>query len=247
MSKIFKLSLALVSILSLSVLSHNAHAQQYQGDISSKKKKYEDKAAKPVPKVFSSQVTSVQEAEKLDKLYDELYVGLWNFAVTDFSYQKKFYDLVQPARFETTRYSKEFSVPLKDAIENLNQNYKSMQRDIEDANAQYEVIKEGILASDYEILDTLWAEKIEIYRMKAREYFEMQHKFLKTYRSLVAFIIKQGGSYYYDSTEGRVKFYDFAGYKYFGQSIDKLRRITFEQKQMLRANAPANVDTAIIQ
>lgn len=247
MSKIFKLSLALVSILSLSMMPSDAHAQQYQGEYAPQQKKYEDKAAPPVPRVFSSQVTSAQEAQKLDIIYNELYVSLWNYAITDFNYQKKFYSLVRPEKFETTRYSKEFSGVLKNAIENLNQNYQSMTEDISNANKKYAQIKEGIRQEDYETLDPLWETKVGEFEAYAKLYFNMQHKYLKTYKSLVAFIIEQGGSYYYVQNERSVKFYDFSGYKYFGQSIDRLRKITFEQKKMLREKIPANVDVVSIQ
>jgi len=247
MSKFFKLSLALISILSLSTISPDAHAQQYQGEYAPQQKKYKDKAAPPVPRVFSSQVTSAQEAQKLDIIYNELYVSLWNYAITDFNYQKIFYSLVQPQKFETTRYSKEFSGVLKNAIENLNQNHKNMIDDVNAANEKYIEIKEGIRQIDYETLDPLWEEKISEFKAHAKRYFTMQHKYLKAYKSLVEFIIEQGGSYYYVQNERSVKFYDFSGYKYFGQSIDRLRKITFEQKKMLREKIPANVDVVSIQ
>lgn len=247
MSKVFKYSLILFSVfcLTLTSLPPVAHAQ-YKGSYSNKKKKYIDAAARPVPKIFSSQVTSTKEAAKLDELYNELYVSLWNYAITDFGYQKKLYALVEPKRFNITRYAKEFST-VDDAIDNLNRNYKNVLSDIETANKQYEEIKEGIREEDYAALDQLWPEKIKEYRAHAKRFYDKQYQFLKTYRSLVAFILKQGGSYYYNANEQRVKFYKFGGYQFFGQSIDKLNMISFEQKKILKAKAPANVDIASIK
>ena len=194
MNKVFKFNLVLFSIfcLTLSSLPSAAYAQ-YKGAYSGKKGKFKDPAARPVPRVFSSQVTSTNEAEKLDKIYNELYVSLWNYAITDFNYQKKLYALIKSERFQVTRYSKEFSGDMSDSIDNLNRNYNNMLADIETTNKKYEDIKEGIRAVDYETLDMLWPEKIEKFHTHAIEYFKMQHAFLKTYRALVAFIIKQGG------------------------------------------------------
>lgn len=220
---------------------------QYKGIYTNKEKKREDKAARPIPKVFSTQVASTKEAEKLDTLYNELYVSLWNYALTDFNYQKQLYTLIEPHRFQITRYSKEFKGILTDAMTNLKQNSKNIDEDIKNANEKYKEIREGIRSVDYEILDKLWPEKIEQFRKEAKQYLKMQHAFLKTYRGLVAFIIKQGGSYYYDTNEQRVKFYKFAGYKFFGKTIDKLRRITYEQKKFLKERAPAGVDVTTIK
>tara|TARA_R110002095_G_scaffold74358_1_gene63422 strand:+ start:1324 stop:2070 length:747 start_codon:yes stop_codon:yes gene_type:complete len=247
MSKVFKSGFALFSIfcLTLSSWSMVAHAQ-YRGSYTKKNEKYVDRAAPPVPKVFSSQVTSVNEAVKLDELYNELYISLWNYAITDFNYQKKLYTLVEPERFQVTRYPKEFTGDMSDGLDNLNRNYKNMLSDIEHADAQYKEIKVGIRKQDYEVLDKLWPEKIEEFRTFAKQYFGLQHKFLTTYRSLVGFIIKQGGSYYFDTTEYNVKFYQFGGYKFFGQSLDRLHKISYEQKKMLKENAPAHVDVTTI-
>ncbi len=248
MSRNFRHITAVFSIFCLIAVSlpSVAHAQ-YKGSYTGKNKKYVDKAARPVPKVFSTQVTSTKQAEKLDEIYNELYVSLWNYAITDFTYQKKLYALIEPQRFQITRYSKEFKGVLTDAMDNLNKNSKNIDKDIEDANLKYKEIKEGIREVDYEILDKLWTEKIAEFRHDAKQFLKMQHAFLKTYRSLVGFIIKQGGSYYFDTNEQRVKFYKFAGYKFFGKSVDKLRKITYEQKKFLKSKAPARVDVTTIK
>ncbi len=248
MSKNFKYIIAVFSIFCLIAVSLPSTANaQYKGNYSSKKKKYKDKAARPIPRVFSTQVTSTREAEKLDAIYNELYISLWNYAITDFNYQKQLYALIEPQKFQITRYSKEFKGVLADSMENLNENSKNIDKDIENANKKYQKIREGIRSVDYEILDKLWPEKIKQFKKEAKHYLKMQYAFLKTYRGLVGFIIKQGGSYYFDTNEQRVKFYKFAGYKYFGETIDKLRRITYEQKKFLKENAPAGVEISTIK
>lgn len=249
MNKSLKLVFTLFSVMCIGLLcSSNAQAQYrgyYQQNAPEEKNK--DPAAPPVPKIFSSQVTSKQQAEKLDRLYNNLYISLWNYALIDFNHQKKLYDLIDFKRFQVTRYTGEFKDDLQDAMEDLNTNSKKMLADIDKANEEYKDVKIGIRKSDYEVLDKLWEEKIEQYRKEAKLHFKMQHSFLKTYYSLVGYIIKQGGSYYYDSQKKAVSFYKHGGYQFFGKSLDKLRKITHEQKKTLRTNTPANINPALMQ
>ena len=249
MCKVFRLFLAVCSVFSLALICVPQTASaQYMGSYNSQqKKKYVDAAARPVPRVFSSKVKSTQEAEKLDQLYNQLYVSLWNYAKSDMNYQKKLEVLLEGERFKTTRYAKEFSVPLEGAMNNLNENHKSVKNDIKNANERYEIIKEGILKVDHETIDKIWPEKIKEFEIHAQKYFDMQFAYLKTYRSLVGFIMKQGGSYYYDSSARAVKFYDLSGWRFYGESIDKLRKTTYAQKQHLKQKVPANVDVSSLQ
>ena len=249
MCKVFRLFIAVFSVFSLALLSvPQAASAQYLGSYDAqKKKKYVDAAARPVPRVFSSKVRSTQEAEKLDQLYNQLFISLWNYAISDMNYQKKLYILLEGERFKTTRYAKEFSVPLEGAMDTLNQNHNSLKDDIKQANEQYEIIKEGILVVDHPTIDKLWPEKVKEFEIHAQKYFDMQFAFLKTYRALVGFIMKQGGSYYYDSAERAVKFYDLSGWRYYGESLDKLRKITYTQKQHLKQRVPANVSVDTLQ
>lgn len=224
--------------------SSQVRAQNYHGGYTkSSKAGKKDKATRPIAKVFSSQISSVQQGENLDIIYNNLYVSLWFYAGVNFVHQKKLSDKVRPAKFQLTRYKKEFTGDLEKAMNNLNNGYKDMIADIENAEKQYIEIREGVRADDHEKLDALWKKKIIEFRGKADTYFKLQHKFLNTYKSLVSFILKQGGKYSYKSAEKRVVFYSFGGYKFYGQSIDSLRMVSFKQRKLLRENAPAGVNS----
>lgn len=216
---------------------------QYRGAYpSEQKKEWVDPAAKPIPQIFSSRVASVKQAKKLDVLYQGLYVSLWNYAITDFVYQRKLLELMRAERFQLTRYPAEFEGELKGAMSNLNENYKRMMSDIDSAEAKYKEIREGIRSMDYATLDPLWEEKIQKAREDAKTYFKMQNKYLQTYRQLVAFILKQGGGYYNKAGENKVYFYKNGALQFFAKSIDDLRMTSYEQKEFLKSLAPANAD-----
>ncbi|MFP4098048.1 MAG: hypothetical protein ACLFU1_04615 [Alphaproteobacteria bacterium] len=243
---VYTLSLALVLGLA-GLYSFQARAQ-YRGSFVPEEEPEEtvNPEAPPVPQIFSSQVMSKQEAQKLDVLYNSLHISLWNFAVSDFSYQKKLNELMDPKRFHTTRYSKEFSGDLKQALDSLNDNYKKMLRRIERVKEDYTSIREGIRSTDYEVLDPLWDERIGEFEETAKSYFKMQHQYLNTYRNLVAFILKNGGRYFYDSKARRVGFFNFGLYEYFAKQIDKLNDITHEQKKLLKRHPPATNDPILL-
>ncbi len=217
-------------------------AQGYHGSYTptSPQKEYDDLVQRPIPKVFSSHINDERQGQILDSLYNDLFVSLWLYAGTDINYQVKLYDLVMPERFELTRYSKEFKGDMNDSMNNLNKNFKRMMDDIAHTQSQYEDIKAGLSETDQEILAPIWEENFGKFRNNAERYFKLQGKFLKVYHSLVTFVLKQGGSYYYDSTTQKVTFYKFGGYKFYGQSIDNLRKISHEQRVLLKDNAPAN-------
>ncbi len=240
MNNIFK-----IIILSIFVYTPQlAVAQSYKGDYSSTPSQIEkkDEAAAPVPKVFSSKIGSVEQAEKLDVIYNDLLISLWIYASTDFVYQNSLLENMESNRFQLTRYKKEFSGDLQKSIENLNKNYKNMMNDIEVAQEKYLDIKEMIRNADHKALDKLWDDKISKFKLDSKRYFKMQYKFINFYNSLVNFILKQGGSYYFDSDKQQVIFYNFGGYKFFGQSIDKLNQIHYMQVKLLKTYKPANTD-----
>ncbi len=218
---------------------------QYRGSLQFQEKKKEDKTAKPVPKLFSSKVTSTAEAERLDVINNNLYVSLWNFGRTDLIFQRKLYDLLKFERFKLTRYPAEFKGPTEEALKNLNDNYKKMQQEIDAAQTSYEIIREGIREEDYEILDSLWKDELQKFKEHSEVHFKMQHKFLKTYNVMVKFILKQGGSYYYDASSKGLHFYQNGGLQFFGKTYDKLRKISFEQRKHLRSKPPANIDITL--
>ncbi len=243
-----KLKLTLLAISCLCFFSSGSGYAQYRGSLtpSTQGQSSQDEALPPVPKIFSSKVTSADEAAKLDVLFNTLNQSLWNYAGTDFIYQKKLYSLIQPERFKLTRYAAEFETDLKDAMNNLNSNYKRMQDEISDARIQYTFIKEGIRPEDYTVLDPLWNTSLNEFEARIDSYFKMQNSFLNTYKSLTDFILRKGGSYYYDSSRQGVAFYNFGDYQFYGQAKDKLNKIRFEQRKLLRANPPANIDLSYL-
>ncbi len=154
------------------------------------------------------------------------------------------YSLLEPRRFKLTRYSKEFKGDLDGAMKNLNANFTAMQKSIENADKKYHEIKRDVSPKEVSALDDVWNRKITEFKASSKNYFKLQNKFLNTYRDLVAFIIKQGGSYYYKSGDNRVYFYRLEGYKYYGQTVDKLNKINFAQNKMLESVAPKNISTS---
>ncbi len=244
MNKIFKIAIIATIIFTFTYAPHSSEAQSYKGDYSNKpaQSKKIDEAAPPIPKIFSSKVSSVTQAEKLDVIYNDLLISLWLYASTDFTYQKALFSNMAAERFQLTRYKKEFSGDLRNAMNNLNKNSKGMAKDIDSAQEKYIKIRETIRLSEQEELEVLWDKKIEELKKDSKSYFKMQHRFLNFYNSLVNFILKQGGSYYYDSKDQQVKFYQYAGYKFFGGTIDKLRKLTYEQITLLKTHTPANTD-----
>ncbi len=230
------------------ITSQNTAFAQYRGAYSGQegageKGKLED----PIPQVFSSQVTSVDQAKKLDKVYDGLFAALWNYAISDFNYQRQLYELLEDERFQTTRYAAEFSGLLKSAMANLNDNYTKMQKAVEDAQQEFEYTKERVREADQKVLDDLWESKIAEYNEHANQYFRLQHRFLKTYKNMVSFILKESGGYYYDSKERVVKFYKLGSYDYFGKTLDKLHVNSYEQMKLLKTHIPAHMDPDLLK
>lgn len=217
---------------------------QYRGSLQFQEKQKEEKKD-PVPKVFSSQVNSVDQAKRLDVILNNLYASLWNFGSADFIHQRKLYDLLKFERFKLTRYKDEFEGPMEVALENLNENYLRMQSEIKAANTSYELIRDGIIAEDYGVLDPLWESEMEKFEEHSDAHFKMQHEYLKTYQIMVKFILKQGGSYYYNASTKGLHFYQNGGLQYFSKVYDKLRKTSFEQRKHLRSKPPANVDVTL--
>lgn len=243
-----KLVFVLFLTLSFVVVNTNAAFAQYHGAYPGQKDDDEkEKLESNIPQIFSSQVSSVDQAKKLDEVYDGLHAALWNFAISDFNYQKQLYDLLINERFQTTRYAAEFSSVLKSAMTNLNENHTKMQKAVEEAALDFKYVRERVRAADQETLDKLWASKIAEYEKSAEQYFKMEHMFLKTYRSMVAFILEQGGGYYYDSNAQTLKFYKLGAYDYYCKTLDKLHVISYEQTKLLKSHAPANMDPDLLK
>ncbi len=246
--RVSELAIILIITFAFIVIIPNVAIAQYHGSYSGKDSYGEkEKLEIIVPRVFSSQVSSVQQTEKLDEVYDGLYSALWNYAISDLNYQKQLYSLLENKRFRTTRYAAEFSGVLKSTLNNLNSNHKKMQKAIEEANLDFEYIRKHVSKEDQQKLDVLWTDKIDEYKKFANQYFKMEHQFLKTYRNLAAFILKQGGSYYYDRIARTVKFYKLGAYEFYGQLIDKLHIISYKQVSLLKSHVPANMDPDLLK
>lgn len=240
--KIKKITLTALSLLL--VLPISVQAQDFYGRYTPAEKEEEkDEAARPIPKIFSSQVTSHEQASALDLVYYNLRLSLWNAATADFRHQDRLNQLISGEKFKLTRYKGEFEPSLKAAMDDLNKNYKKMQNNILRAEEDYDFYKERIRPEDIKILDKVWQDEIEKFRNTSNKYFKMQNKFLQNYRKLIGFILKNGGRYYYDSRTGEVKFYRFGDYQFFGKKIDSLKRINYKQKQFLRKHVTVELDT----
>ena len=244
----FVIVLLLLSALSVLGAPNTAFAQ-YRGAYPGQQQETEEKEAmKPqYPQVFSSHVSSVQQTQRLDEVYDGLYASLWNYAISDFNYQKQLYDLIQNDRFQTTRYAGEFSGLLEQSMENLNENHKKLEKALEDAEKEFKYVRGRVREIDKKKLDELWSAKIAEYKEAADAYFKMQHSFLKTYNHLVSFILAQGGGYYYKSDDRTLRFFKNGIYEYYGKNVDKLHRITYEQTKLLKRRIPASMDPDLLK
>tara|TARA_B100001989_G_C24545657_1_gene470569 strand:+ start:833 stop:1573 length:741 start_codon:yes stop_codon:yes gene_type:complete len=231
-------ALFLISLIPLTSFSITANAQEYLGDLTPPAEERKNETIKPIPKFFSAHLRSVNQAEKLDTLYYNLYVIIWNSAKINYNHQGKLMMHLQKQKFQYTRYMDEFKGDMQSAMKTLNKQHKDVQTALDKANLEFRIIREGIATDEHEKLDTLWNEKIKEFKGHSDTYFKSQHKYLVTYKNLIEFIIKQGGSYYYDSAARAVKFYDLTGYTYFAKSIDELTKISFNQKKYLRKIAP---------
>ncbi|MBI1300903.1 MAG: hypothetical protein GC137_04500 [Alphaproteobacteria bacterium] len=216
--------------------------QSLLADPSAKRQTVEDKKEfkNPVPRVFSSEVTSADEARRLDNVYDSLLETLWRYAASDFNLQAKLMELLAPSEFKKTRFSKEFEGPLENSMENLNRNFNALKKDIESANKVFQDVKLGIRKEEQDKVERLWNEKIKAFEDFAKTYFKSQEKFLNTYRNFVKFIIEQKGGYYYRRDRNDVSFYKNGAYRYYAQSMDTIKNIQHQQRQYLKAKPPAN-------
>ncbi len=248
MNRLCHLFLLKLSLGVICIVPNTSYAQQYTGDFSKPAEKTkQERYELPIPRIFSTDAVGVKQAEKLDRIYDNLFVSLWNYSSTDFIHQQTLMTLMENEKFRTTRYAQEFTPHMDDALDNLNENYKSMMNDIAYAREQYSEIREGLRMADEKKIEPLWNEKLVAFEKTAKTYFKMQHDFLNTYRNLVGFVLKQGGSYYYKNDTKGVYFYKFGSYHYFGKAIDKLRKISYDQRQFLKANPPANAEVLALR
>lgn len=245
----FLVAFAILIMAVFSVSFYGKAFAQYHGAYSAHSlSEKENKKEKPAyPQIFSSQVGSVQQAVKLDEIYDDLYASLWNCAISDFNYQKQLYALLDNENFQITRYFSEFSGLLESSMDNLNKNYKKVENGIETAQRKYEHTLERMREIDKETTQGLWKEKIAEYKAFSDKYFETQNLYLQTYRKLVAFILAQGGRYYYSSDDRSIRFYKNGAYEYYAQMVDTLHKTSYEQRKLLKSHIPVSIDSQLLK
>lgn len=217
------------------------HAQTIPGVYAPKPEEPEKKKeeALPVPKVFSSQLRSTAQAERIDILYYELQQSLWDSAQIGFQFHETLMEHLKPQYFQMTRYAGEFKGDMDASMASLNTLYKDMKKKIAEADERVMLIRSGIAPDEQTQYDRLWSAKKEELLAVSEKYFKSEHDYLQTYNSLVSFILKQSGSYYYDSGVNAVKFTRMGGYRFFGSQIDKLNAITVQQKKILLDFSPS--------
>jgi len=217
------------------IVAEPALAQQLKGQYSPAPKVAEEETLDVVvPRIFSSQVVNVKAGEKLDADYYNLSVLLEGFAEIDRSYKEALFELLQPHYFQVTRRAAEFRKDLETANNSLKENHKKIQDAIESFVKSYDVEAEKFSPQDKEILASMKDKAIKGFKDKSEAYFQRQAKFLKVYSALVRFILKNGGSYYYDSASKGVAFYQAGHYKYFGKLVDQLNELDYQQAQILK-------------
>lgn len=217
------------------VAAKPALSQQLKGQYNPPPKVAEEEALDPVvPRVFSSQLVNVKAGEKLDADYYNLSLLLEGFAEIDRSYKGALFELIQPHHFQVTRRATEFRRDLETANNSLKENYKRTQDAIEGFAKTYDMEVEKFSSQDKDVLASMKDKAIKSFKDKSEAYFQRQAKFLKIYSNLVRFILKNGGSYYYDSGSKGVAFYQAGHAEYFAKLVDQLRELDYQQAQILK-------------
>lgn len=227
-----------LSILCVSAIASQASWAQVKGQYVPKQEKpEEDTLPATVPRVFSSQVGSVKQAEKLDLKYYDLTVSLAGFSEVDQSYRASLMEQMEPFKFQVTRRKEEFTKGMDDAKAAVKDNYKKMKALIEAFETQ---IDEELLfypEGERKTIEQAGEQAVKSFKKKSDEYFKLQARFIKTYDRLVRFILSNGGAYYYDSASKRLSFYNAGQYNTFGNMVDELNKISFDQNLLIKSFA----------
>ncbi len=241
-------SLLVATVFGLS-WAHVANAQEYRGAYTpqqeSNAQSVEDTT--PLPRIFSAQMDNKTAGEALDKVYNDLLQTLWIYARADFLVHKDLYKQLDNDKFKTTRYKEEFSKPLNKAMEQLNINNSEMTFFISEANKKFTTLKETLSAEDQEKVQYLWDSRFGELETYINKHFEYQNKFLNKYFALAKFILGTRGQYTYKSDVKKIVFYDYADYIVYGEKIDQLRKISFEQAQHIKTLVPSGINTSSIK
>lgn len=210
-------------------------SQQVKGQYTPAPKVAEEEKLDPViPRVFSSQVTDVKSAEKLDEKLYSLTVVLRGFAEVDATYRERLFELVQPVHFQITRRGREFRKDIVSAKKAVNDNYKSLNKYVEQYNVDMKIALEGFDSADKAIIEKVSAEALKSYLLEANKYFDMQAQFVRTYQKLVNFILDKNGGYYYGGDTKTLSFYDAGDAQAFAKLYDTLKKIEYDQVRLIR-------------
>lgn len=226
-----------LSVLCVSALiSPPSWAQQAKGQyVPTPEAPPEEGLPPTVPRVFSSQVSSVKQAEQLDIKYHDLSIVLNGYAEIDAGYRERMVELIEPFKFQITRRKEEFTKDIEDAKRALKENYKKNQTLIENFEKDLNEQAKFYTEAERETIKKTGKHAIESFENKSGEYFKLQAKFIKTYSQLIRFILANGGSYYYDSGRKAVAFYNPGEANTFVKMVDELNMINFNQKQIMKS------------
>jgi hypothetical protein len=191
-------------------------------------------------RIFSPKLKNTVEAEKLDRLYHSLENYLWDVSEVTILHQNALMTLMEPKKFQYTRRHTEFKPTLAKAMTELNKSRNNFKAFIEKNNQEFEVIKPAF-GEEQAAAEALWKKTIAAFQKRADEYFMSQNKYLNLYNKLVSYIMARAGGYYYNSTANKIAFYKVEEYTSFGESLDKLNKIAYAQKQSLSDIKPAKL------
>ena len=191
-------------------------------------------------RIFSPKLKNTVEAEKLDRLYHSLENYLWDVSEVTILHQNALMTLMEPKKFQYTRRHTEFKPTLAKAMTELNKSRNNFKAFIEKNNQEFEVIKPAF-GEEQEAAEALWKETISAFQKRVDEYFMSQNKYLNLYNKLVSYIMARAGGYYYNSTADKIAFYKVEEYTAFGESLDKLNKIAYAQRQSLSDIKPARL------
>ncbi len=217
------------------IVAEAALAQQLKGQYSPAPKVAEEETLDVVvPRVFSSQVIDVKRAEELDQKFYSLTVVLKGYADIDATYKDRLFELLEPVHFQVTRRGKEFRKDIANAKKAVNENYKNLNKYVE----QYRVDLKAALADfkpeDKSIIEKVSDEALKNYLVEANKYFDLQAQFIRTYQKLVTFLLDRNGGYYYSADDKSLSFYDAGDVQVYAKLYDTLKKINYEQVHLVR-------------
>ena len=217
------------------IAGQDAFSQQLKGQYNPQPKVVEEETLDPVvPRVFSSQVSDVQKAEKLDQALYSLTLVLNGFVEVDATYKERLFELLQPYKFQVTRRGQEFRKDIASAKKTVKESYDSLNNYVEQYRVNLKAELENFKPEDRKIIEQISEEALKSYLVQANKYFDLQARFIKTYQKLVTFILKNSGGYYHTEGSKVISFYDPGIAESYAKLFDTLTKINFNQVQLVR-------------